>query len=58
MEMHIFDEQTRELALSDGRILLVPAEWLEGSDDPLESVQQHASEHGLIAEGDVFVSLQ
>ena len=58
MNMHVYDETTGELALSDGRIMTVPAEWLDESRDPLDSVQDHANKAGLIDENDLFVSLQ
>ena len=56
--MHVYDETTRELALSDGRIMMIPASWLDENRDPLDSVQDHASKVGLIKENDLFVSLR
>ncbi len=57
MKMHIYDEQTGELALGDGRIVPVPADWLENDSDPVECVRGRACEEGLIDEADLLVAL-
>jgi len=57
MNLHIYDESTRELALSSGEIMMIPAEWLD-DDDPVTSVRDRANQAGLIEENDLFVSLQ
>ena len=57
MNMHIYDESTRELALSSGEIMMIPAEWLD-DDDPVTSVRTHANHAGLIEDNDLFVSIQ
>ena len=58
MNLHIYDESTRKLALSDGRIVRIPESWLDENRDPMDAVQDHASKVGMVKENDLFFSLQ